>query len=123
MKYKHIPIKIYDWDLYFFDMGKISKRDPILKKLNTLIGKENTKEVKKIAYGNSINGGDHYFDYKFKISVVIVYKTTSYKEKMGTIIHELQHSVDRICEGAKIKDIEARAYLMQFIGKKILTSI
>lgn len=123
MKYKHIPIKIYDWDLYFFDMGKISKKDPILKKMNTLIGKDNAKEVKRIAYGNSVNGGDHYFDYKFKISVVIVYKTTSHKEKIGTIVHELQHSVDRICGGTKINDIEARAYLMQFVGMKILANI
>lgn len=123
MKYKHIPVKIYDWDIHFFDMGRIKDKDPILKKMVNLIGHKNTNKVKKIAYGNSINGGDHYFNHRFKTSVIIVYKTSSRKKKMAIIIHELQHSVDRICENTRINDIEARAYLLEFIGTPILTKL
>lgn len=123
MKYKHIPVEIYGWNVYFFDMGKIERKDPLLKKLSKLIGEENIGTVKTIAYSETHDGGDHFFQSKYKESVVIVYKTTSRKQKINIVLHELQHSVDRICLNTSIDDLEARAYLMGYIGSQIIPNI
>ena len=123
MKYRHISVKIYDWDVYFFDLGKIFKNDPILKKLSKLIGTKNLRSVESISYSELKNGGDHFFHHNRKTSVVIVYKTSSKKQKISIVLHELQHSVDRICENTRVNDIEARAYLMGYIGSKIIPKL
>jgi len=121
MKYLKFKIDIYDWDIYYIEVEKKKDLKAVIVKLSKL------KMPHKIMVGirddikdGATNGGHHWCHTYERKTIVLLYKTTSKRNRTHTIFHEKRHIEDRILHHLGIDDIEASAFLAGYIAEKLI---
>jgi hypothetical protein len=120
MKIKKFKVDVYDWKVTLIEIT--SKKDykkviPILKKFGC--EKEIVKNTKFHIKNGSKNGGHHSYDTKYWESIILIYPSTSKKERMRVLCHEKRHCEDKILEELSVYGVEAPAYLAGYLAKKL----
>ena len=120
MKLLKFKVPIYDWKITFIEVT--SKKDSkkvhkIYKKFK--VGKYDLKDITNIVKKGYVNGGRFSYDFSYQEGIIIIFKTTSKKERRKVLKHECRHCEDRILQHAHVEDIEASAYLAGFISEHI----
>jgi len=118
MKIKTVNIDVYDWEVVFVFISKSDKDINNFGKTNNLL-KEDIEEINDKIAEESINGGITIFN-THRVAFVILYSTTSKKQKINSLTHEIRHVVDKIMEYSNIEDWESPAYLTGYISGEIL---
>ena len=124
MKYHKFKIRIYDWDVYYIEAENSKDSKRINKKL-IHIGV--SKKIRKIHVNNiaggAKDGGVHIYDVHKRQSTIIIYETTSHKEKMDILCHEKRHVEDRIIDHLSLGGTEAGAFIAGYIMRNLLKVI
>jgi len=120
MKKFKFKIPLYDWDITFIEVT--SKKDAkkigkIYKKFKA--DKESREDIVHAIKKGRVNGGRFTYDTLYCEAIILIFKTTSKKERRKVIRHESRHCEDRVLQHAHVYDIEASAYLAGFLASKI----
>lgn len=125
MIYRELYIPKYDWLVHIFYHVTCYWTDEIMKSLERI---NCPAEMLEESYRNltacKLNTGLTYSNYRLKESVMVISKTSSSREFLDSLKHELRHLEDHI---AAVFDMplggEEIAYLSGYIGKKLSKDI
>ena len=120
MKKKEFNIPLYHHKVIFLEIESKNDANLIGKELSKIkLTKEDVaQEIYNIQQGR-YNGGITYRNFELKTFLVIIYTTTSKKQRLNIIGHEKRHIEDRLAENCNIQDIEALAYIAGFLTEKL----
>ena len=120
MKVKRIKIPIFKYNLTFIEVEEYEDYKIIGKELKRFnLPEQDYDEIirnTRYSYDGAItlsNGGTMQI-------VVVIYKSSSEKNRLENINHEKRHVVDDIVTSLEIKDKETPAYIDGYISSKIL---
>jgi len=121
MKFLKFNIAIYDWDIYYIEAERKKDAKAVVAKLRSIPASEALiKEVLDDIKSDSTDGGHHLYNGEARKSVILLYRSTSKKNRINIIFHEKRHVEDRICEHLHIEDEEASAFLAGYIAEKLI---
>lgn len=117
MKVETIDIEIYDWTVHVVERENEEDRDICRKKLVELGLKE---DYVNESIPEDHKGGITFMSKDNRTNWIYLDIDEKPKMYMGIIIHEMQHVVDDLCNSIGLNCYEAKAYLAEFIGKRII---
>ena len=117
---KKFKIEIYEWKVTFIEIT--SKKD--WKKVNKIqkgfgVDKNTIKETRMHIKAGSKDGGLHSWN-RFRKSIILLYPSSSMRQRIKVICHEKRHCEDRILEHLRVYGVEAPAYLAGYLSKKLI---
>ena len=120
MKYYKFKIKIYDWDIFYIEVESRKDEKVVEKKLKSL---GLTKKLRKFATNEIKDGakdGGECFNNAYKRwSIIVLYQSRNYKNKIEILSHEKRHVEDSIINQLNLECREARAHIAGYIAKKL----
>ena len=121
MKIKKFKVDVYEWKITFIEVT--SKKD--WKKVNRIqkkfgVEKSVIKDVRSHIKNGNKNGGYHSYNVKYWESIILIYPSTSKKQRTKVICHEKRHCEDKILEHTSVYGTEAPAYLAGYLGKMLI---
>jgi len=83
MKKLKIKIDIYDWSILFLEIEKKSDSKKLGKELKKFhIQKEDYKYTLNNIKERVLDGGEHFYNFRLRKSMILIYKTSSKEERM-----------------------------------------
>lgn len=119
MNVKKFKIPIYDYDVMYVEVEKGDKIKELKPHLKYIEGTEYMKEVLEDVTNGKFNGGQHFYNPRFRRVLLFLYRQTSKKSRLNILGHEKRHLEDRLLEATGINDIEAAGYLAGFLTKQL----
>ena len=124
---KKLDIDIYGWTIHYTEVEKGDKSKVVLNRIRKFIPKKQRvdyrdwlNEVKENIDDKRTDGGVCSYWGLYRRTSVLIYRTTSKKQRRMVIAHELRHVVDQILHNHNIVwDKEAAAYLQGYIFMKL----
>ena len=101
--------------LIYKDWKKVNR---IQKKFG--VEKSVIKDVRSHIKNGNKNGGYHSYNVKYWESIILIYPSTSKKQRTNVICHEKRHCEDKILEHTSVYGTEAPAYLAGYLGKMLI---
>lgn len=120
MKKKEFKIPLYDTRIILLEMESKEDASAIGKELKKArVNKEDVADVVVRIGNNSYNGGATYRNSGLKLFIILLYKSTTEKQRLNTLGHEKRHVEDFIIKEYNIEGIEAIAYIAGFLTEKL----
>lgn len=121
MKIKRFRIPIYEYDVIYVELEKTSGEADAIEKLLISIGAttEDINEMVQDVKDSRSGGGNHFYNFRKEISLIIIDPHKDIVRKTSTIAHEKRHMEDRILQHFKIDDIESAGLLSGYLAKYI----
>ncbi len=114
-------IAIYDWDIQYIEVQSSKDADAVRRILkNKNVDRDELDDTVRNIKGESVNGGEHYYDSFLRWSILLMLPTTSIAKKLDIICHEKRHIEDRITKHLGIDDLEAAAFIAGYLAEKII---
>ena len=122
MKTKKIKVDIFEWDIVLIELSKKDTPESVLKHLKEFISLDDelTEEVTDKINRRYFDGGSHYFYTSNRMSVILLYPTSSKQKRLNVLCHEKRHAEDRILNYSGVDDIETAGYLAGYLAEELI---
>lgn len=115
---KKVKIPIYEINVTFIELDKDDSNDCVLSYLGKVKADDDEVEIiRDNIKSKAKNGGVTYFNRNLHEMLLIIFPSSSDKQRRNTINHELYHVVDNVGNCCNLECAESRAYLQGYLSE------
>lgn len=118
-----LTIDPFDWTVHYLFITKDTTLKQFTNCLDVLKIVDRQGSLDNFNYKQRGNAGEHYYNVNSRESTVIIYRCSSQIKRIATVVHENRHVVDRLCRHLFIDDIEAPAFMEDWLIQKVLNHL